>query len=62
MQLHASPECWRNGRVDPATRGVAIVGMSGTVVPSATMLRYFDLFLPKPVMFADLDAILRPAH
>ena len=48
-------------RFDPSTRGVPIVGMSGTLIPTTGMLRFFDLFLPKPIALAELDALLRRA-
>jgi DNA-binding response OmpR family regulator len=53
------PGLAREVRADRATRGVVLVGMSGSIDPSARMLSLFDLFLPKPVDLTRLDGVLR---
>lgn len=55
----SGPALARELRLDPSTRGVAIVAMSGSVDPTPGMLRLFDRFLPKPVELAGLDEELR---
>ncbi|AKF08663.1 response regulator [Sandaracinus amylolyticus] len=57
----SGPALARELRLDPSTRGVAIVGMSGSLEPSPAMLRFFDAFLPKPVVLAELEALMRRA-
>jgi CheY-like chemotaxis protein len=53
------PALARELRLDPATRNIPIVGMSGSVHPTERMLSYFDLFLPKPLDLSELDGRLR---
>lgn len=51
----------RELRLDPATRNLTIVAMSGTTVPSPRMISLFDEFLVKPIEIARLDHTLRVA-